>query len=224
VGGHVEFPNGAGAAGGYLATPIDGGAGPALIVLGPMLGLGANITSVCDRFAAEGFTALAPEVVAGGGTDQDRVVGVNLPVAIDGLRAAVGFLEEHPMVHGKGVGLAGFEAGARLALALAARASDDIKALVLVDGAVLDDEASADWAGSSAPAECHFALDDADVTKAAVDAVVAAAKERHVAIEAFTYQGAAPGFFDDTRPEVFDADAAHEAFIRSLSFLRAHLG
>src|SRR5688500_8598371 len=74
VGAHVEFPSG----GGYLATPVDGGAGPALIVLGSGPGDDTGAASACDRFASEGFTALA--VPWGGSDSQDAdeptVIGI----------------------------------------------------------------------------------------------------------------------------------------------------
>jgi len=55
----LEFPTSTGAVPGYLASPA-AGHGPATIVLQEWWGLEEHIRSVCDRFAAEGFFALAP--------------------------------------------------------------------------------------------------------------------------------------------------------------------
>ncbi len=37
------------------------------------------------------------------------------------------------------------------------------------------------------------------------------------------YKGAKHGFFNDTRPEAYNAEAAADAWQRTLSFFRAHL-
>lgn len=225
MGEHVEFPADGGSSRGYLATPGDGGAGPALIVLGPLLGLDAHVTIVCDRFAAEGFTALAPEVSGGGHPDDaPQVLGVNVPASIELLQGATAFLEEHPDVHGQGVGVVGFEAGALLALSIGAASTVDVKAIVVFDGPILDEVAADAWIRLEAPVECHLGALGADHLRDHADALLATAKELQRSVDAFTYAGAAPGFFDETRPDVHDADAAHEAWTRSLSFLRAHLG
>ena len=63
----VEFQSGAGTASGYLAQPTSG-SGPATIVLQEWWGLEEHIRNVCDRFAAEGFFALAPDLYHGEAT------------------------------------------------------------------------------------------------------------------------------------------------------------
>ena len=65
----LEFPTGAGTAPGYLAVPA-GEHGPAVIVLQEWWGLDSHIRSVCDRLAAEGFFALAPDLFRGETTTQ----------------------------------------------------------------------------------------------------------------------------------------------------------
>src|SRR5438876_5257375 len=56
----VEFPANGGTASGYLSTPA-AGRGPGVLVIQEWWGLVRQIKSVCDRFAGEGFTALAPD-------------------------------------------------------------------------------------------------------------------------------------------------------------------
>src|SRR5204863_237118 len=55
----VEFPSNGGKTSGYLATPTSG-KGPGVLVIQEWWGLVQHIKNVCDRFAAEGFTAPAP--------------------------------------------------------------------------------------------------------------------------------------------------------------------
>ena len=64
----VEFEANGGTATGYLAEPED--TGPGLIVLQEWWGVDEHIRNVCDRFAAEGFVALAPDLFHGETTDQ----------------------------------------------------------------------------------------------------------------------------------------------------------
>jgi len=40
----------------------------------------------------------------------------------------------------------------------------------------------------------------------------------------FLYPGTTHAFFNDTRPDVYDEDAARQAWVRTLEFLRAKLG
>ena len=40
----------------------------------------------------------------------------------------------------------------------------------------------------------------------------------------FSYPGTGHAFFNDTRPEVYDEDAARQAWVRTLEFLRAKMG
>ena len=58
-GSMIEFAANGTTAGGYLAVPA-AGVGPGVVVLQEWWGLVPQIKGVCDRMAAEGFTALPP--------------------------------------------------------------------------------------------------------------------------------------------------------------------
>jgi len=60
VGEMVEFPVNGGSISGYEAAPENGG-GPGVVVIQEWWGLVDHIKDVCDRFAAAGFVALAPD-------------------------------------------------------------------------------------------------------------------------------------------------------------------
>ena len=60
----VQFPFAGGNTGGYLAEP-EKGSGPGVVVIQEWWGLVDHIKHVCDRFAAEGFVALAPDLYHG---------------------------------------------------------------------------------------------------------------------------------------------------------------
>ena len=59
----VPIPSPAGALSGYLATPPTGqGPWPGVVVLHEAFGLTDDIRRICDRIAAEGYVALAPDL------------------------------------------------------------------------------------------------------------------------------------------------------------------
>src|SRR5690348_5918428 len=60
----ITFDAGESPASGYLATP-DSGVGPGVVVLHEWWGLTAPFRQACDRLAAAGFMALAPDLFHG---------------------------------------------------------------------------------------------------------------------------------------------------------------
>jgi carboxymethylenebutenolidase len=111
---------------GYLSTP-EMGAGPAVVVITEPASAGQG-REICDNLAAEGFTALAPDLRNGHTADD--------------LAAAVDLLKPHPAVRGQGVGVIGFDAGAALAKWLAEQRPDDV---VAVDTHDADGYERLDW-------------------------------------------------------------------------------
>ncbi len=195
---------------GYLATP-EMGAGPALIVIPERRSAARHTRDLCDRFAAEGFTALAPE-------PEDGHTAADLVAAID-------TLEPHPAVRGQGVGVVGFGIGAGLALWLGMHRPDAVAAVVPFYGLPpIHGERSPDWSRLSAAVQGHFGEDDPTCRPEAIAALEEALGEAGVSVEMFTYPTAGPGFFDDSRSDTYDEDHARQAWIRTLEFLRKHLG
>lgn len=58
----IEFPINAHGAPGYLAQPANGQAHPGIVVIQEWWGLVPHIKDVAERFAREGFVALAPSI------------------------------------------------------------------------------------------------------------------------------------------------------------------
>ncbi len=71
---NVSFPSGDATAHGYLAVP-ESGSGPGLVVIQEWWGLTEHIKDVTDRFAAEGFVALAPDLFGGPTTHDSDEAG-----------------------------------------------------------------------------------------------------------------------------------------------------
>ena len=205
MGEHIALRRG----GGYLAGP-ERGAGPGLIVIPDRRSAPDHVRDVCDRFAAEGFTALAPDL-PNGDTPGD-------------LTAAIDVLKPHPAVRGHGVGVIGFALGGGLALWLATHRPDDVAAVVPFYGVVPAGGEPPRWSRLTAAVQGHFGEDDPTFPPPAVSALEEALGEAGISVETFTYPGAGPAFFDDSRPEEYVEDAARQAWIRVLEFLRKHLG
>src|SRR5687767_5381306 len=105
----VEFPSNGGTGRGYLASPAEG-AGPGLVVIQEWWGLVPHIEDVCDRFAAEGFTALAPDLFHGEKTTEPDEAGklmmsLNIEQAGKDMSGAVDHLLASDDVRGHGVGV-----------------------------------------------------------------------------------------------------------------------
>lgn len=213
MGEAVDFESGGRIVGGYLATGE--GAGPALIVLAERSGAADHVRDVCERFAAEAFTALAPEL-------PPEPAGAE-EAALD-LSGAVDFLLDHHAVRGHGVGVVGFSTGASVALWLASIRPDQVRAVVPFCGVLPPDSDQPDWGAMTAAVEGHFAEHDGGAGPEAVRRLEGTLGESGRDVRLFLYPGTSHAFFDETRPDAYDDDAARQAWVRTLEFLRAKLG
>jgi carboxymethylenebutenolidase len=228
MGEMVEFASNGSRVSGYLATP-EVGAGPGLVVIQEWWGLVDHIKDVCERFAAEGFTALAPDLYHGDEAAQPDEAG-KLMMAMDLRRAsrdmagAVDFLTGHEAVRGRGVGVVGFCMGGGLALWLATLRPDQVRAVVPFYGVIPWPAAQPDWSKLQAAVQGHYAEKDGFAPPDQVRALEAQLTGAGIEATMFIYEGADHAFFNDTRPDVYDPDAARQAWIRTLEFLREKLG
>src|SRR5690242_21049204 len=118
AGSMIEFASNGSKTSGYLATPA-AGKGPGVLVLQEWWGLVGHIKSVCDRFAAEGFTALAPDMYHGKTADEPDGAGklfmaLNIAQAEKDLRGAAKYLAGQSST--AKLGAVGFCMGGQLAL------------------------------------------------------------------------------------------------------------
>src|SRR4051812_46723849 len=118
----VEFQSNGGTASGYLALPTVDRA-PGVIVIQEWWGLNDQIRRTADRFAQEGFVALAPDFYHGEGArigEPDAAGKLLMALDIDraarDARGAAQFLAKHPAVRGSRVGVIGYCMGGQLAL------------------------------------------------------------------------------------------------------------
>jgi carboxymethylenebutenolidase len=154
VAGMVEFSSNGSTGQGYYA-PADGG-GPGVIVIQEWWGLVPHITRMCDRFAAAGFTALAPDLYHGRSTTEPDEAGklmmaLNVGQAAKDMSGAIDFLLADDAVTSSGVGVVGFCMGGGLALVLACARPDVVDACAPYYGLIPWEDAQPDWSKLGAP-------------------------------------------------------------------------
>jgi carboxymethylenebutenolidase len=230
MGDMVEFESNGNKARGYLATPAQGGAAPGVIVVQEWWGLNPQIKRVCDRLAAEGLTALAPDLYHGElaeHTEMDRAAELMNAMPIDravrDMSGAVDFLAGHDAVRGDGIGAVGFCMGGFLALLLAAKRPDKLKVVVSYYG-VIPDPNQLDIAGIKAAVQGHYGTSDGFMPTDAAHGVEQRLKDAGADTQ-FHYYDAGHAFANDDNPiGTHDEEHARTAWVRTLEFLRAHLG
>jgi carboxymethylenebutenolidase len=217
----VEFKANGSTASGYLAVP-DSGTGPGVVVLQEWWGLDDHIRSVCDRLAADGFVALAPDLYHGETTQepdeaQQKMMALSMAVAETEMSGAVEFLAAHEGVTGEGIGSIGFCLGGGLAV-WAASINPRIRAVVSFYYVM--PHGKPDFSRIEAPVLGHFGTADDFIDVETAEALLTELREAGVKAEFVFYEGAGHAFFNDTnRLGTYDPDAASRAWQRSTEFL-----
>lgn len=225
MGDSVEFASNGSTAQGYLAAPA-AGPGPGLVVIQEWWGLVPHIKDVCDRFAAEGFVALAPDLYAGQSTTEPDeagklLMGMNIDRAGKDMGGAVDFVDERSS--SAKVGVVGFCAGGGLALVLGCQRPDLVAAVAPFYGVIPWPDAQPDYSKMKAAVQGHYAEHDSFGSPESVRQLEETLRANGVDVEIFTYPGTEHAFFNDARPEVYNADAAQLAFGRTTEFFRGKL-
>jgi carboxymethylenebutenolidase len=223
----VEFPSNGQTASGYLAESVSG-SGPGVVVIQEYWGLVPHITDVADRFAAEGFTALAPDLYHGAKTTEPDEAGklmmaLNIDEAAKDMSGAVDELLSLDSVAGDKVGVIGFCMGGGLALVLACQRPDAIGAVVPFYGLIPWEHAQPDWSRLEAPVLGHYAANDGYFNPDLVAGLQSTLDDAGKDATLIVHPGVDHAFFNDTRSEVYDAAVAEAAWGESLSFLRMNL-
>jgi carboxymethylenebutenolidase len=224
MGEMVQFPSNGGNTSGYLSIP-EKGSGPGLVVIQEWWGLVDHIKDVCDRFAAEGFVALAPDLYHGKTTKSPDEAGklmmaLRIDEAEKDLGGAVQYLSAHDATMGEKVSVVGFCMGGALSLYTATKNSNIGACVVFYGG---HPKVKPDLPNLHAPVLGLFAEKDGFVTPALVHELEKQLTELGKQVEVVIYPGADHAFFNDTRPEVYDPEASNDAWQRTIKFLRENL-
>ncbi|GIW08818.1 MAG: carboxymethylenebutenolidase [Dehalococcoidia bacterium] len=218
----VTFPANGGTVDAYVAEPASPGPHRGVVVVQEWWGLEEHIKDVARRFAAEGFVAVAPDHYHGKIAEEPNEamklrMQLNEETAVAEMRGAVDYLKRRGDV--QGIGIVGFCMGGWLSF-LAATRIPDLGAAVVFYGRAPE---QTELAKVVCPVLGLYAEDDPNITPnvPAVSAAMAAAGKQ------FTYHiypGTKHAFFNDRRPEIYNADAARDAWKWTLRFFRQNLG
>jgi carboxymethylenebutenolidase len=225
MGEMVEFPSNGQTATGYLATPSSG-SGPGVVVIQEWWGLVPHIKDVCDRFAREGFTALAVDLYHGESTTEPDEAGkkmmeMDVERAARDMSGAAQWLAASDRTVGEGVGVVGFCMGGGLALYLATL-RPEVRATVVYYGVIPWPSVTPDYSKLNGPVLGHWASKDSFNAPATVEALEEAISNAGHHVEFYWYD-ADHAFFNDTRPEVHDPEDSQLAWDRTLAFFRQQL-
>jgi len=223
---NVTFPSNGSTAHGYLTLP-ESGSGPGLVVIQEWWGLTSHVADVTNRFAAEGFVALAPDLFGGTTTHDADEAGKlmhELPVdqAATDLVGAVDYLLGHEAVTSSKVGAVGFCMGGGFVLVLAAQQGDKIGAAVSFYGVLGEDYPS--FSGLTAPLLGHFGQQDEMNPPEKVRELAAAIEQQSGQRPDIRQYPAGHAFFNDENLlGTYDPEQAAKAWDATLGFLRQHL-
>jgi carboxymethylenebutenolidase len=230
----------------YLARPtLAHGASPkgALVLIHEIWGLVDHIRGIADRFAAEGYLVIAPDILSEVGirpeiglelnaimTSQDERVRTEgqprlrdafAPMrapeyaewAIAALIECVDYLAEQPGIDGR-IGVVGFCFGGSYSFALAA-ADPRIRAAVPFYGAP---PRLSEVPKITGKVLAFYGENDPTIIDALPE-VTAAMQAAGVDFDSKVYAGAGHAFFNDTNQFAYRQEAASDAWARALTFL-----
>ena len=209
----------------FLAHPKKEGKFPAVVVIHENRGLQPHIQDVANRFAKEGFLAIAPDALTpAGGTPEDdqakasQLIGsLDNNDTIDNMVAAVKYLKTHPLSTGK-VGCTGFCWGGAMTNNVSVN-SPELDASVPYYGRQPKAE---DVAKIKAPIMAHYAGNDPGIN-AGIEAFEAELKKQNKEYQIFIYEGASHAFNNDSNPQRYNEVAAKLAWGRTIAFFKEKL-
>jgi carboxymethylenebutenolidase len=201
----------------------------AVLVIHEVFGLNDHIKSIADRIAREGFNALAPNLFVRApepppssdsapiAVIRNAASSIPLEAAIRDMQAGLDYLKTLRNVR-KRFASVGFCMGGGFSYQLAAN-SKDLEGAVIFYGRTPPELAPK----VSCPILGIFGALDQGIPPGTVkefeEALKNAGKEADIKI----YEGAAHGFFNDTRPQAYNAAAAADAWQRTLRFFGSRL-
>jgi carboxymethylenebutenolidase len=231
----------------YYSAPEDGLVHPGLIVIEEIWGLNEHIKSVCDRFAHKGYVVLSPELIDEGVLQtinadiakdmkspdesvrhaaQAKMREATAPIwtkefadaAVAKLKACVDCLFVDKNVNGH-IGVVGFCFGGTYTFQAAIH-DHRVQAAVAFYGRAPE---PLDLVGTiTCPTLAIYGEKDEPIVSKLPD-LVETMKKYDRDFTYLVYPNATHAFFNDTNPQRYNAEAAHDAWDKTLAFLEKHL-
>ncbi len=225
MGDRVTYPSNDHTCQGYFAAS-GAGRGPGVVVIQEWWGLVPHIEDLVDRFASEGFAAIAPDLYHGKSTTSPDDAG-KLLMELDVERAereiagAGAYLTRHAACSSPKFGVIGFCMGGALAQYTATKHAQEVGAVVSFYGGFKKVEVN--WTRLEAPILLIYGENDRGVPPDHGRELEKKLLSLGKRAELIVYPGADHAFFNDSRPAVYNRDAAADAWRRTLELFRSVL-
>lgn len=230
----ITVPTAAGPMQTYVARPA-APATRAVIVLQEAFGVNAHIQDIAQRFAAQGFLALAPDLFHRSGTRElayaqhseavALISQIGVQPILEDVQAVLAHLKVAEHLEESRIAVVGFCFGGRAAFTAATRLPGLGAGVVFYGpGIAAGPHATLGEAGAiRAPLLLHVGAEDPTIPPEQVKAIDAALQAAGVRFEQHVYPGAGHAFLCDARPAMYREGAATQAWQRTLDFLNAEL-
>jgi carboxymethylenebutenolidase len=216
----LNFETAGGATTAYAALPVKLDPAKAVIVVQEWWGLNEHIKDIANRYAKEGFIAIAPDLYRGRIAENPEEAGemmnaLELEDGLDTIDKAVKAAQERFGV--VKMGITGFCMGGTYALQAICHL-EGLSAAAPFYGDVPDENT---LKGLKGPVLFVSGNKDKWINPEKVAELERIAKENTLPVRTEEYE-ADHAFFNDTRPEVYDAEAAKDAWAKVIRFFNEH--
>lgn len=217
----LQFNTANGASTAYVALPDNADQTKIVLVIQEWWGLNDHIKDIANRYAEEGFVAVAPDLYRGKlAKDSEEagklMHGLDLEDGINTIESAMDKAREQYGVNH--FGITGYCMGGTYALRAACEL-EGLSAAAAFYGDVPEDEVLAKL---RTPVVFISGTKDKWINPEKVAGLEAAADKHELPIDSIKYE-ADHAFFNDTRPEVYDQGAAQDAWAKVIGFFNDKL-
>jgi carboxymethylenebutenolidase len=193
----------------------------AIILIQEWWGINDHIRDIAGRYANEGFLCVAPDLyrgkVARDPEEASKLMhGLAIEDGLDTIRQAIA--EAKRAYNVQKIGITGYCMGGTFALRAACEISE-LAAAAPFYGDIPEEDVLKQL---KVPTLFIAGKRDAWINPEKVNQLTEAARKYNLRVEVVTYD-ADHAFFNDTRPEVYNAEAAADAWRRVLDLFRKHL-
>jgi carboxymethylenebutenolidase len=205
----------------YVALPKGEESGKVVIIIHEWWGLNDHIKDIANRYANQGFTAIAPDLFRGKIAKNPQEAGelmnaLELEDGLDTIKNTIATVQEkYNALH---IGITGFCMGGTYALQAICHL-EGLNAAAPFYGDIPDE---ATLQNMKAPVLFVSGTKDKWINPERVRELELNAKNNMLPVESIKYD-ADHAFFNNTRPEVFDAEAAKDAWSKVIAFFNENL-
>jgi carboxymethylenebutenolidase len=221
----VNYKSGSDTVSGYLALPSGEGKHPAVIVIHEYWGLNDWVKEQAQKFAEQGYVALAVDLYRGKTTKDaneahELMRGLPDDRGLRDLQAAFTYLASRSDVNPEKIGSVGWCMGGGWSIKLAVD-QPKLAACIVNYGALPSDAATVQKI--KAPVLGNFGADDRGITPESVRAFESAMKSQGKNVDIKIYTGAGHAFQNPDNKDGYRPEAAADAWKRMTAFFKEKL-